>query len=83
MAASELPEFLLEILVDPTDKGPLYFFAEKEILYNPRARVVYEIRDNIPVLLVSEARSLTEEEAAPLDVRLDLAVETGGGSSRS
>ena len=29
---------LLEILACPEDKGPLYYFADEDALYNPRLR---------------------------------------------
>ena len=41
---------LLEILACPDDKGPLKYFADEEILYNPRQRIAYPIKDGIPVL---------------------------------
>lgn len=47
---------LLDILVCPEDKGPLWYFADDAFLYNPRLARRYEIRDDIPVLLVDEAR---------------------------
>ena len=47
---------LLEILACPEDKGPLYYLEDEALLYNPRLRRVYEIRDDIPVMLVDEAR---------------------------
>jgi uncharacterized protein YbaR (Trm112 family) len=32
------------------------------VLYNPRARKAYEVRDDIPVLLTSEVRDVDDEE---------------------
>jgi uncharacterized protein YbaR (Trm112 family) len=46
---------LLEYLACPEDKGPLWYFAEEDCLYNPRLRRRYEIRDGIPVMLIDDA----------------------------
>jgi uncharacterized protein YbaR (Trm112 family) len=62
---------LLEILACPEDKGPLYYLADEALLYNPRLRRVYEVRDGIPVMLVDEARAVDEAEAARLQARID------------
>jgi uncharacterized protein YbaR (Trm112 family) len=53
---------LLEILVCPVTKGPLEFDREKQELVSRSARLAYPVRDGIPVLLESEARTLTDEE---------------------
>ena len=36
---------LLEILACPEDKGPLLYFEDEQVLYNPRLKRKYEIRD--------------------------------------
>ena len=46
---------LLEILACPQDKGPLLYFADEAILYNPRLQRRYEIRGDIPIMLPDEA----------------------------
>lgn len=70
---------LLDILVCPEDKGPLVYFADDGFLYNPRLKRKYEIRDDIPVLLVSEAASVSDADAAELDERAtDPSVRTTG-----
>ena len=46
---------LLEYLACPEDKGPLWYFESDDILYNPRLRRSYAIRDGIPVMLIDEA----------------------------
>jgi uncharacterized protein YbaR (Trm112 family) len=61
-----LDSFLLGVLACPEDKGPLYYFEDEAILYNPRLRRAYEIRDGIPVMLVEEARSVGDQEHARL-----------------
>jgi uncharacterized protein len=63
---------LLEILACPEDKGPLYYFADEDILFNPRLHRVYDIRDDIPVMLIEESRSLDEAEVARLQGRIDV-----------
>lgn len=73
----QLSDALVAILVDPLDKGPLWYFDGRSILYNPRMKRVYEIRDSIPVLLANAARDISDEEASRLDEALDEAVETG------
>lgn len=53
---------LLEILVCPVTKGPLIYDKEKQELISTSAKLAYPIRDDIPVMLETDARSLTEEE---------------------
>ena len=69
---------LLEILACPDDKGPLKYFAEEQILYNPRKGLTYPIKNGIPVLLTSESTLLSEEERERLD---QLAGQETGSSS--
>ena len=68
-----LDAFLRERLVCPQDHGPLiYLGAESggdELLYNERLRTVYRIEDGIPVLLISEARSVDDAEHDALIAR--------------
>ena len=49
---------LLEILACPEDKGPLLYFAQDQVLYNPRLKRRYDVRDDIPVMLIDEATPL-------------------------
>lgn len=60
--ASTLDERLLGLLACPQDKGPLLFFADEDLLYNPRLRIAYPVRDNIPVMLLDESRSVEGAE---------------------
>ena len=53
---------LLEILACPEDKGPLLYFVDEAILYNPRLKRRYEVRDDIPVMLVDEATTVDDAE---------------------
>lgn len=47
---------LLELIVCPVTKGPLEYDREKQELISRSARLAYPVRDDIPVLLVDEAR---------------------------
>jgi uncharacterized protein YbaR (Trm112 family) len=53
---------LLELLVCPVTKGPLEYNREKQELISRSARLAYPVRDDIPVLLETEARTLTDDE---------------------
>ncbi len=53
---------LLELLVDPLTKAPLIYHREKQELVSIESALAYPIRDDIPVMLEDEARSLTPEE---------------------
>jgi uncharacterized protein YbaR (Trm112 family) len=57
---------LLEILACPEDKGPLLYFEDEQVLYNPRLKRKYEIRDDIPVMLIDEAVPADDAEHARL-----------------
>jgi uncharacterized protein YbaR (Trm112 family) len=53
---------LLEILACPEDKGPLLYFADEGSLYNPRLKRRYEVRDDIPIMLIDEATTVDDAE---------------------
>lgn len=55
---------LLDILVCPACKGPLVYDKKQAVLVCRADRLVYPIRDDIPVMLEDEARKLTAEEVA-------------------
>lgn len=78
-----LDTFLLEILVDPEDKEPLWYYADEEALYNPRLRRRYRVSEGIPILLVEEGEAVSDEEAVRLEARASDAVVTGTGPSPS
>ena len=65
---------LLEILACPEDKGPLYYIESESVLYNPRLHRTYEIRDDIPVMLIDESTALDDGEHD----RLSAIVESDG-----
>jgi uncharacterized protein len=53
---------LLEILACPQDKGPLLYFADENLLYNPRLQRGYEVRSDIPIMLIDESRVIDDSE---------------------
>jgi uncharacterized protein len=53
---------LLEILACPEDHGALLYFAAENALYNPRLKRSYAVVDDIPVMLVEEAKTVDEAE---------------------
>ncbi len=53
---------LLEILVCPVTKAPLIYKKELDELWCSASRLAYPVRDDIPIMLESEARELTQEE---------------------
>ena len=53
---------LLCILACPQDKGPLHYLEAEQVLFNPRLRRTYAVRDGIPVMLVEEATDLDDAE---------------------
>ena len=57
-----LDQRLLDVLACPEDKGPLWYFEDEEILYNPRLRRVFEIDNGIPVLLIDESKEVSDDE---------------------
>ncbi len=57
-----LDQRLLEILACPQDKGPLFYLADEGALYNPRLKLRYAVRDDIPVMLIDEADHVSDAE---------------------
>jgi hypothetical protein len=53
---------LLSILVCPVCKGPLKYDKDAQELVCKADGLAYAIRDDIPVMLESEARKLSSEE---------------------
>ena len=53
---------LLEILVCPVTKAELTLSSDKSELISVAARLAYPIRYGIPVMLETEARTLSTEE---------------------
>lgn len=55
---------LLEILVCPLCKGPLVWNKEAKELVCKGDRLAFPVKDDIPVMLEEEARTLGAEEEA-------------------
>lgn len=53
---------LLDILVCPVSKAPVEYDPDKNELICRSSGLAYPVRDDIPVMLESEARTLTAEE---------------------
>ena len=53
---------LLEILACPEDKGPLFYVESESRLYNNRLQRVYDVKAGIPVMLISESRTVDAGE---------------------
>jgi len=69
-----LDPLLIEMLACPQDKGPLLWFEDEDLLYNPRLRRAYRVVDSIPVMLVDESLEVDEPEHQ----RLVAKAEAGG-----
>jgi len=63
---AEVDPKLLEILVCPLTKGPLTYDRIRQELVSAQAGLAYPIRDGIPIMLVDEARPLSDDEKARL-----------------
>ena len=59
---SDIDPKLLEILVCPLTKGPLRYDRAAQELISEEAGLAYPIRDGIPIMLVDEARALSDDE---------------------
>ena len=55
---------LLEILVCPKTHSPLVLHGDE--LISKDAKLAYPIRDGIPIMLIEEARELSQEELEKL-----------------
>lgn len=53
---------LLDVLACPEDKGVLLYFEEDGFLYNPRLKRRYEVKDDIPNMLIDEAETVADDE---------------------
>jgi uncharacterized protein len=71
-----LDPLLLEVLACPEDKGPLLYFADEDLLYNPRLRRSYAVSDGIPNMLIDEATKVDDSEHERL-----IAKSSSGGST--
>ncbi len=53
---------LLEILACPKCKGDIYLNEDKDGLICEKCLLIYEIKDNIPIMLIEEAKPLRTEK---------------------
>ncbi|SOE16909.1 hypothetical protein SAMN05877838_1794 [Hoeflea halophila] len=53
---------MLELLVCPLTSGPLKFDPDRDELVSERGKLAYPVRDGIPIMLVSEARELPDND---------------------
>ncbi len=56
-----LDPLLLNLLACPIDKQALLYLAEDDVLYNPRLRRLYRVRDGIPVMLADQGETVSED----------------------
>ncbi|QPC90028.1 Trm112 family protein [Mesorhizobium sp. INR15] len=56
---------LLELLACPLTKGPLAWDPERGELISRIAKLAYPVRDGIPIMLPSEARTIMLDDAVP------------------
>lgn len=61
---------LLELLACPLTKGPLAWDPERGELISRVAKLAYPVRDGIPIMLPSEARTITIDDAVPPPPRM-------------
>ncbi len=57
---TEIDPKMLELLVCPLTKGNLTYDRDRNELVSRLARLAYPVRDGIPILLPSEARTVEE-----------------------
>ena len=61
---------LLEILACPEDKGPLFYVESESLLYNSRLQRIYDVKAGIPVMLISESRTVDGGEHARIMAKI-------------
>jgi uncharacterized protein len=66
-----LDPLLLDVLACPVDKGPLLWFEDEDILYNPRLQRSYRVVDGVPVLLVEEGADVGDAEHKRLTAKAE------------
>ncbi len=66
-----LDPLLLDVLACPVDKGPLLWFEDEDVLYNPRLKKSYRVEDGVPVMLVDEAVDVSDAEAERLTAKAE------------
>ena len=51
---------LLDILVCPQCKGPIKLTDSEDGLLCKKCKLIYEIRDDIPIMLIDEAKKIVD-----------------------
>lgn len=51
-----VPKQLLEILVCPKCRGELEYREQESVLVCQQCKLLYEVRDGIPIMLIDEAK---------------------------
>lgn len=57
---TEVDPKLLEILVCPLTKTPLIYDRKRQELISKKAGLAFPVRDGVPILLVEEARKISQ-----------------------
>ena len=52
---------LLDILVCPKCKGDIYLNVSEDGLICDKCKLLYEIKDDIPIMLIDEAKKIEED----------------------
>jgi uncharacterized protein len=58
---------LLDILVCPKCKGDIYLNQRQDGLICDHCKLRYEIRDDIPIMLIEEAQPIGSDDSAAAD----------------
>ena len=66
VTTGEVDPKLLEILVCPQTRGTLVYDRQKGELLSKKAMLAYPIRDGVPIMLIDEARTISDDEMASL-----------------
>ena len=52
---------LLDILACPKCKGTIYLNKTEDGLFCEKCKLLYEIKDDIPIMLINEAKKITDD----------------------
>jgi uncharacterized protein YbaR (Trm112 family) len=74
-SAMSLDPLLLTMLACPIDKQALLYLPDESVLYNPRLRRLYHVRDDIPVMLADQGETVGDDRHRDL-----LAIAAAGGA---
>ena len=61
-AASDIDPRLLEVLVCPLTRSALHYDRARQELISQQARKAFPIRAGVPIMLVEEARDLSDDK---------------------